>query len=72
MTKLTEAKRDAIRDDLLDAIIDDDQTSSRKIARRRRVTVGSVAAVKANLTRGTYGDPKNLIRKRRRVRNANS
>jgi hypothetical protein len=70
MAAITEAKRDTILGDLLDSIIDGTSVPSSRIARRRRVSVGSVAAVRANLTRGTYGNTRTLVRKRRATRNS--
>lgn len=65
---ITETERDITLNAVLDSMISYPDASkeivageSHRIAAMLKIGVGSVAAVRANLTRGTYGDPDTLI-----------
>lgn len=66
-TALTPAKRDSVLNDLVDAIINKTEVTTAQIAKKRRLTPGTVAAVRANFTRGAYGTTRTLVSRRRKA-----
>lgn len=66
-TALTPAKKELVLNDLVDALINKTEVSTAQIAKRRKLTAGTVAAVRANFTRGAYGTQRTLINRRRKA-----
>jgi len=69
---LTEAGINSILGDILDSMIkypkqstEERASETARIARKRKVTNLQVAAIRANLSRGTYGNVRTLMRNRK-------
>lgn len=72
---IAEGQRDSVLTSILDSMLDTPNQSkafrveeTKRIAARFDEPIMAVAGVRANLTRGSYGDVDNLLTKRRRAR----